>query len=407
MNPTLLLGLLIAVLFLADTSSLQAQTWETLPNIPKELAFPVVTVLKGKIHVFGGGDAKTSSATNQHFCYDPQTNKWKTLGFLPFQAQQPAGAANAGKIHFFGGGYPKSGQPLNSHYIYDADSDVWNEAAELVPPRAIHYAVSLNDTLYSLAGQSNGANQNVEYLCQTYAGSTNTWATKSKLPDRNFWYGAHVAADGKMYRFGGGGYAAPVATANVYDPTTDTWSSLPGYPTPIHGVSGAAIGDKIFLGGGYTAGSVTTAMWMYDTKAQTYTAATPLPTGRSYHFMVAVDSMIYCIGGNNAADAKVGVSFIRLRPSFGASSVEEAAVTTFSATYADQRLSIRLPEKEGAISGVIQVELFDLLGKSLYKGMVTSPQSSLMVGELRPAVYQVLVRLADGAWLSARVLVDK
>ncbi|MBK9249023.1 MAG: hypothetical protein IPM69_13135 [Ignavibacteria bacterium] len=100
MKHKLLFCLILVVLIPSSPILLNSQTWETLPNLPKELAFPVVTVLDGKIHVFGGGDAKAGAATNQHFCYDPATNKWKTLDFLPFQAQQPAGAANDGKIHF-------------------------------------------------------------------------------------------------------------------------------------------------------------------------------------------------------------------------------------------------------------------------------------------------------------------
>lgn len=380
--------LCVALFLLFSGKTMYAQTWETLADIPEKLAFPVVTVVNGKIHVMGGGGA--SGASTAHYAYDPATDKWEFLEQVPYPAQQPAGAANNGKIHYFGGGYPKTGQPVNSHFIYNPDSNTWTQGASLVPPRAIHYAVSLNDKLYSLAGQSVGTNQGVETLCQVYDEATDMWITKNKLPDRYFWYGAHVAANGKMYRFGGGGYTAPVSTANEYDPETDTWTSLPDYPIKIHAVSGAAIGDKIFLAGGYQSGVTVADMWMFDTKTKTYSKSTPMPVARNYHFMVAIDSVLYSVGGNNNADAGIDVSLIRIRPSLTPLTVGEVIPQDFVVRLSDGRLNVRLPEVYNGHD--VRLQLFDLMGRQLFSGTFAAPDISAIIGSVPPSVYMLTIQ---------------
>jgi hypothetical protein len=103
-------------------------------------------------------------------------------GSCSLKAQQPAGAAANGKIHFFGGGFPNSGTPLNDHYIYDPIADDWAPGADLTSARAIHYGVSLNDGLYTLAGQGKSN------VCQTNDADNDVWVSKKSLPDNFFWY---------------------------------------------------------------------------------------------------------------------------------------------------------------------------------------------------------------------------
>ena len=97
--------------------------------------------------------------------------------------------------------------------------------------------------------------------------------------------------------------------------------------------------------------------------------------------MVAIDSMIYCIGGNNSADAKIGVSILRIRPPFGTTSVEEEILSAFSAVYSGQRLLVRLPE--GFSEGAVHAELYDLLGRSVSKTQVSTSHFEMHIGAIR------------------------
>ncbi|MBK8482903.1 MAG: T9SS type A sorting domain-containing protein [Saprospiraceae bacterium] len=296
----------VVLIIICLPRSLFAQTWESLSDIPEKLTFPVTAVVDGKIHILGGGGV--GGATNKHYQYDPQSNTWTIKAPIPYKAQQPAGTANNGKIHFFGGGFPTSGSPVKDHYVYDPILDTWKAAANIDPARAIHYAVSLNNQLYSMAGQG------VSDRFEQYDANNNSWINKKKLPDSKFWYGAHVVAVGKIFRFCGGGYTAPINFAHEYEVATDTWLTLPNMPVAIHGLAGAAIGNKIYLVGGYHDFEDSKDVWVYNMDTKTYTPGVALPTGRTYHNMVSLDACIYTLGGNNAIDATVGTSFLKFCP---------------------------------------------------------------------------------------------
>lgn len=292
--------------FCAFISISSAQTWENLASIPEKLTFPIAAAIDGKIHIMGGGG--TGGATDKHYQYDPITNSWSSKANIPYKAQQPAGAAHDNHIHFFGGGFPNSGSPLKDHYVYDVKTDTWSKATDLTQARAIHYGVSLNGEVYSMAGQG------VTNWLEMYNEVTNSWIRMNNLPDTKFWYGAHVVTHGSIYRFCGGGYTSPVSDAHRYNAVADTWIALPKVPVAIHGLGGAAVGNKIYLVGGYHDFEDSKEVWIYDILSNSYTKGVPLPVGRSYHNVLSMNNCIYSLGGNNPIDPSVGLSFLRFCP---------------------------------------------------------------------------------------------
>ena len=384
-NKTLLQFLL---LFLLTPAIQYAQQWDTLSPIPERFTFPVVTVLDGQIHIMGGGG--TGGATDLHFAYDKLTDTWESKAPVPYKAQQPAGAAANGKIHFFGGGFPTSGQPLDSHYVYDPASDSWAAAAKLTQARAIHYAVALDDVLYSLAGQG------VANLCQTYDPVNDAWITKNNLPDNQFWYGAHVATEGHIYRFGGGGYTAPRNFAHKYDPVNDSWSALPALPNATHAIKGAAIGDKIYLLGGYYDFEERTECWVFDTQTNSYTPCEPLPVGRDYHNVVSLDSCIYTVGGNHALYPDVSYQLLRLCPYLTSSTGEAKTTGSIVPYYESGILYLNMSQQ---IHGEYNLSVFDLSGRQILANKLnveTGVVTEVLTGKLIPSVYFIQLSGKEG-----------
>lgn len=378
----------LLLLLLCSGSCLSAQTWDTLAPIPESFTFPVVAVADGKIHIMGGGGV--GGATDHHFAYDPATNAWTSRAAVPYKAQQPAGETANGKIHFFGGGFPNSGSPLKSHYVYDPGTDTWAQAADLTQARAIHYAVTLDSVLYTLAGQG------VTTLCQTYDPVANSWTTKNALPDGAFFYGAHVATEGHIYRFGGGGYAAPNNKAHRYDPGTDTWTPLTNFPTVNHGLSGAAIGTKIYLAGGYHDFLERDEVYIFDTETETYSAGVPLPLGRDYHNMVALDSCIYVVGGNHAIDETVKFQLLRFCPFQTSTTQDPGRIRLLTARYYAGQLTVQMPE--AVWDKAAYLSLFDLAGRQVFleKIAVTAePVQDFQLAALPPGLYVVKLQTAN------------
>jgi len=375
----------VACMLFASTPSI-SQQWEVLAPIPERFTFPVVAVAQGKIHVMGGGG--TGGATNHHFAYDPASNGWEAKAPVPYLAQQPAGTQVNGKIHFFGGGFPNSGSPSNQHHVYDPTTDSWSAAANLTAPRAIHYAVNLDETLYSLAGQG------MTTLCQTYDANANSWLTKNPLPDGQFFYGAHVAANHHIYRFCGGGYTAPNNRVNRYDPTSDSWSSLPNFPVKVHGFQGTALGDKIFLAGGYYDFQERSEVYLFDTKSETLGQyPVSLPVGTNYHNMVSLDSCIYVVGGNHAIDPNVPFQLLRLCPYQNPSAQHESSRSLdFYASASHAVLTLALPAFW--VGQKLRLSLLASNGQTLYHGFITGePYQNIDLSAVHFPAGWYLVRL--------------
>ncbi|MBK9107505.1 MAG: T9SS type A sorting domain-containing protein [Saprospiraceae bacterium] len=367
--------------------ALSAQKWESLAPIPESFTFPVVAVANGKIHIMGGGGV--GGATNKHYAYDPATNSWAAKANVPYMAQQPAGTSVNNKIHFFGGGFPNSGSPLNSHHVYDPLSDSWNAAANLTAPRAIHYAANLNEELYSLAGQG------MTTLCQTYNAGTNSWTTKNPLPDGQFFYGAHVTSSNHIYRFCGGGYTAPHNRVHRYDAHNDSWTALTNFPARIHGFQGAAIGDQIFLAGGYYDFQERTEVYQFDTKAETVGQyPISLPIGVNYHNMVSLDSCIYVIGGNNAIDPNVKFQLLRLCPyKTTTKQSDEYSKIDFHAYMAGSILQLELPDL--MLNQQTEVAIFNINGTPVFKNeFIAKAKNAIEINQLslRNGMYLIQIK---------------
>ena len=281
-----------------------AQSWKKLNSMPTRLTFPVVGVIDGHIHVVGGGG--TSGATDLHLRYAPETDKWDTLAPVPYLAQQPGGGVINGKLHYLGGGYPNSGTRLDDHYVYDPKLDSWTKLTKLPIKRVIHKTAVLGDSIYVLSGQPDKKRVDV------YNAVTDTWTQYNDLPDNNFWYSGITTYKDKIYRFGGGGSIAATDAAHVYDPSTDSWSSLTSLPKSLHAPDATVLGDSIYITGGYSSARYLGGTWIYDIAKDSYAQGPYLNSARSYHNLVRVGECLYSIGGNNNSNPdSTAVSVLR------------------------------------------------------------------------------------------------
>jgi non-specific serine/threonine protein kinase len=63
-------------------------------------------------------------------------------------------------------------------------------------------------------------------------------------------YAASTAVDGKLWVFGGIGLKSSSTTSKVYDPATDSWTTGPGLPLPLHHMTAVTYkGEAVVIGG--------------------------------------------------------------------------------------------------------------------------------------------------------------
>jgi N-acetylneuraminic acid mutarotase len=111
-----------------------------------------------------------------------------------------------------------------------------------------------------------------------------------------------AALGGQVYAIGGFDAAGmPMATVEVYDPSTDRWTQRSSLPLPLHHVNAAAVGERLYVVGALSGGNfaaVGTAL-AYDPAADRWIFLTPMPSGteRGASGVAVVGTRIYVAGG--------------------------------------------------------------------------------------------------------------
>jgi len=119
-----------------------------------------------------------------------------------------------------------------------------------------------------------------------------------------------AALGGKIYLMGG--FEEPSlknipgltmsGKVEVYDPASDRWSDAAPLPIGLHHAGAAAIGDRLYVVGGFTRSFL--SVWhpvadlhIYDPEKDVWTPGPPMPTARGGLAVTALDGKLYAIGG--------------------------------------------------------------------------------------------------------------
>jgi len=121
------------------------------------------------------------------------------------------------------------------------------------------------------------------------------WIEKAPmLTARSF--GAVGVLNGTLYDVGGYTGVA-VATAEAYDPASDTWRAIAPMPTQRWGLAAAATGGILYAIGGHDGVQATSAIEAYDPSTNAWTAMVPMPTRRQFAPVGVVNGLLYVVGG--------------------------------------------------------------------------------------------------------------
>ena len=85
---------------------------------------------------------------------------------------------------------------------------------------------------------------------------------------------------------------------DIYDPTTNTWTSAAPLPTPRSGGAGVLVGDRIVVFGGECDNRVPFVHnEAFDLKSSRWSTLAPMPSGRHGITAAAIGTTIYVPGG--------------------------------------------------------------------------------------------------------------
>ena len=184
---------------------------------------------------------------------------------------------------------------------YAQGPNSWTMGAPVPVAVGAAAAGAINGLVYVVGGATNIASVNAN---QIYNPGTDTWTTGAPMPTARQGAGAAVVND-ILYVFGGkpNVSACPQAycqltVVEAYDPATDTWSTKSPMPTPKDSIAVVAVGEIIYVIGGFLNGTGRlTSVESYDAATDTWTELAPLSLGKSYSAGGLLGSTIVAAGG--------------------------------------------------------------------------------------------------------------
>ncbi len=286
-------------------------SWEKRASTALFRSETAAAVLDGKIYIAGGLAGHTSFYTEitQSFAvYDPVADAWKDLAPMP-EALHHVALANAHGAIYMTGGYSALDfvADRKTTWRYDPAADKWSPAADMPAPRAAHTMVTLNDVIYLVGGVTSASVQ-----LWSYDPVADKWDTHHAPMPTAREHLASVVLDGKIYALGGetpnsngtgNETYMKLATAEVYDPVADTWSTLPDMPTSRSSIVAAAINGKIHVVSGENVADncVFPEHEVYDPVAKQWSAMIDMATPRHGAVAGVVDNRWYVINGGTKA----------------------------------------------------------------------------------------------------------
>jgi len=270
--------------------------WFTVAPMPTARYRLAAAAVSGKVYAMGG-ISSAFSILNTVEVYDPSTNAWSTAASMPTARSSLAAAVVNGKVYAIGGA--DGSGTLNTLEVYDPSTNTWSTAASMPTARYSLAAAVVNGKIYAIGGQDSAsiALNTVE----VYDPIFNSWNTPNPLvgppapmPTARSSLAA-AAVSGKVYAIGGlSSASSSLNTVEVYDPSTNAWSTAASMPTARDALGAAVVNGKVYAISGF-GGSGT--LEVYDPSTNTWSTAASLPSGPGGLAAADANGLIYAVGG--------------------------------------------------------------------------------------------------------------
>jgi hypothetical protein len=237
----------------AEVYDPKSDTWSSTAPLSVPRFNPTATVLSsGLVLVTGGRDGAYADLPNAEI-YDPLLDKWTaTASMSRGRIFHSATLLPSGKVLVAGGYSPGS---VSDAELFDPVNQSWSPVPPMAAPRAFHSATVLSSGRVLVAGGFDSSAHVSLATAEQYDPSTTTWSKAAPMTTPRCWHRAAVLRNGKVLAVGGcvwsGNLCPSVATAEIYDPPTNSWAAA-GQGTSVRAMmSVTPLGvDAVLVAGG-------------------------------------------------------------------------------------------------------------------------------------------------------------
>ncbi len=255
--------------------------WQNLPSPEiKAYAHTVVYDPADDLFFIMGGDS-TGGRTNMDIClvFDPKTNTWYTKTSMPTVKRGHSATYRNGFIHVLCG-VTTSENRLKKHEVYNINSDSWDTAAPAPIAVSRPGVATWRDSLIYFMGGFDSYNARTEVYY--YNPQADSWHSATSLPRPLHAGGVKIKGDSIFIVGGADGSSGfsriLLGEINPANPTDINWSWGDSLPTSINHNNGFAIkNNKLYLIGG-AFNIDTNGVWKYDIPSQSWTSLPDYPT---------------------------------------------------------------------------------------------------------------------------------
>jgi N-acetylneuraminic acid mutarotase len=243
------------------------QTWSSAGSMSTGRLLATATLLPdGDVLVAGGLDPDFDVAASAEL-YDPSTNTWTSAGAM----SAPRVAATAtllpdGDVLVAGGGTVSGNAATvtQSAELYDPGTNAWTTTGSMITGRATATSTLLGDGDVLVAGGTTDPQGDTALAsAELYDPAKGTWAATGALTGPREGASATLLPDGDVLEAGGSDptgtpAADPLATAELYDPTIQTWTSTGAMSAPRFDDTATLLDDgQVLVAGGEQSSNAT------------------------------------------------------------------------------------------------------------------------------------------------------
>ena len=297
-------------------------SWSTDTSLPGALSASQAIVTKNRVYMLGGatGGGYTSTVYTAPINTDGTLGAWTTGTALPIPIDYSHAVVTKNRVYMFGG-LTTGGTPISTVYTAPINSDgtlgTWATGTALPITLAYSSVVVTKSRVYLLSGYQSGAySANIYSAIINVDGTIGSWTISGALPGI-LASSSVVVTKNRVYIVGGNNGGSTVST--VYTALIDsdgvigTWMTSGSLPAGLQWSNSFVSKNRAYVFGGYNGSSYVSVSYSApvseDGTLGTWTTGTSLPGILGITQLVATNSGLYAIGGNNSAGSNVATVY--------------------------------------------------------------------------------------------------